>query len=184
VRGSYVEADSGNYIHYMQRVAVVGSGGAGKSTFARALSRVTGIPVIHLDEHYWSPGWVETPRDQWAEIQGVLVAQERWIIEGHYGNTLDLRFARADTVIVLAPARRVCIYRVLKRVALNWHRDTQAPGCPEHFDLTFLRWLWDYPHDGQTALAAALRPHEGQLQVVYLTNAASAGQYLAELSGQ
>jgi adenylate kinase family enzyme len=167
----------------VQRVAVVGSGGAGKSTFARALGRITRLPVIHLDENYWSPGWVETPRDQWATIQSALVAQENWIIEGHYGNTLDLRFARADTVIVLALPRRVCIYRVLKRVALNWHCDTQARGCPEHFDLAFLRWLWDFPHNGRPALVAALQRFEGHLEVVYLTTSASARRYLAELAG-
>ena len=167
----------------MQRVAVVGSGGAGKSTFARALGRITRLPVSLLVENYWSPGWVETPRYQWATIQGALVAQENWIIEGHYGNTLDLRFARADTVIVLAWPRRVCIYRVLKRVALNWHCDTQARGCPEHFDLAFLRWLWDFPHNGRPALAAALQRYEGHLEVVYLTTSASARRYLAELAG-
>jgi adenylate kinase family enzyme len=167
----------------VQRVSVVGSPGAGKSTFARALGRATGIPVIHLDENYWNPGWVETPRDQWLENQGVLVAQERWIIEGHYGSSLDQRFARADTVIVLAPPRRVCLYRVLKRVALNWHRDAQAPACPEHFDLTFLRWLWDFPQNGRPALTAALKRYEGQLDVVYLTHSSAIRRYLAEASG-
>ena len=167
----------------MQRVAVVGSGGAGKSTFARALGRVTGIPVVHLDENYWNPGWTETPRDKFAEIQGALVAQERWIIDGHYSHTFDLRFARADTVIVLAPPRRVCIFRVLKRVVINWHRDIQAEGCPEHLDLTFLRWLWDFPHTGRTALAAALHRHEDHLEVVYLTSTASTRRYLAQVPG-
>jgi len=32
----------------VKRVAVVGSGGAGKSTLARELGQRTGIPVIHL----------------------------------------------------------------------------------------------------------------------------------------
>jgi adenylate kinase family enzyme len=167
----------------VQRVAVVGSGGAGKSTFARALGGVTDIPVIHLDENYWNPGWVGTPRDEWAAIQGALVARDRWIIEGHYANTFDLRFRRADTVIVLALSRRVCIYRVLKRVVLNWHHDTQARGCPEHFDLTFLRWLWDFPQNGRPKLAAALQRHEDHLEVVVLKSSASARRYLAELAG-
>jgi adenylate kinase family enzyme len=166
----------------MQRVAVVGSGGAGKSTFARTLGGVTGIPVIHLDENYWNPGWSETPRDEFAQIHGALLAQERWIVDGHYAHTFDLRFARADTVIVLAPPRRVCIYRVLKRVVLNWHRDVQAPGCPEHLDLTFLRWLWDFPHTGRPALAAALSRHEDHLEVVYLTSSAATRRYLARLA--
>jgi len=33
----------------VQRVAIIGSGGAGKSQLARELGRITGLPVIHLD---------------------------------------------------------------------------------------------------------------------------------------
>jgi adenylate kinase family enzyme len=159
----------------------VGSGGAGKSTFARALGRVTELPVVHLDEHYWRPGWVETPRDEWVVAQGALVAQERWIIEGNYSNTFDVRFARADTIIVLAFPRRVCIYRALKRVALNWHRDTQAQGCPEHFDVTFLRWLWEFPYNGRPTLDAALQRFDGRLDVVHLRTTAAARRYLSHV---
>ena len=46
----------------MQKVLVIGSGGAGKSTFARHLGTLLNIDVIHLDALYWHPGWVETPR--------------------------------------------------------------------------------------------------------------------------
>jgi adenylate kinase family enzyme len=166
----------------VQRAAVVGSGGAGKSTFARALGRVTDLPVVHLDEHFWHPGWVETPREEWALAQGALVAQDRWIIEGNYSNTFDVRFARADTVIVLAFPRRVCIYRALKRVALNWHRETQAQGCPEHFDITFLRWLWEFPRNGRPKLDAALQRFEGHLSVVQLRTPAAARTYLSGLA--
>lgn len=164
----------------MQRAAVVGSGGAGKSTFARALGRVTGLPVIHLDENYWSPGWVETPRDEWAAVLEGLVAREKWIIDGNYAGTFDLRFARADTVIFLALPRRICIYRVLKRVALNWHRETQARGCPEHLDVAFLRWLWDFPRRDRPVLDAALQRVEGELEVVYLKTPAAVRRYLAQ----
>jgi adenylate kinase family enzyme len=142
---------------------------------------MTELPVIHLDEFYWHPGWVETPRDEWVVAQGALVAQERWIIEGNYSNTFDVRFARADTVIVLAFPRRVCIYRALKRVVLNWHRDTQAQGCPEHFDVTFLRWLWEFPHNGRPKLDAALQRFDDRLDVVCLRTSAAARRYLSDL---
>ena len=52
----------------MKKVLVIGSGGAGKSTFARRLSKKTGLEVIHLDQLYWKPNWVETPKDEWQEI--------------------------------------------------------------------------------------------------------------------
>jgi len=96
-------------------VAVVGSGGAGKSTFARALGGVTGLPVVHLDEHYWRPGWVEPSKTEWSAIQTDLVSRDRWIMDGNYGGTFDVRFARADTVIVLSLPRAACLVGSTRR---------------------------------------------------------------------
>ena len=53
--------------HSPRRWLILGSGGAGKSTFARRLGALLDLPVIHLDRHYWNPGWVETEKDAWAE---------------------------------------------------------------------------------------------------------------------
>jgi adenylate kinase family enzyme len=163
----------------VQRVAVVGSGGSGKSTFAQELSRVTGLPLFHLDEYFWRPGWVEAPRDEFRIIQSELVAHDRWIIDGNYSNTYDLRFARVDTVIVLAPPRRVCLYRVVKRVAVNWHRDVQAQGCPERFDISFLHWVWRFPRDARPRLDDALSRYAGRFNLVELSSSAATRRYLS-----
>lgn len=164
----------------MQRVAVVGSGGSGKSTFASELSRITGLALFHLDEYYWRPGWVETPTNEWRVIQGELVAHDRWIIEGNYSNTYDVRFDRIDTVIVLSPPRRVCLYRVIKRVVVNWHRDVQARGCPERFDISFLHWVWRFPYDARPRLDAALARYAGRFTVIELSSAERVRRYLDE----
>ena len=166
----------------MERVAVVGSGGAGKSTFARELSRATQLPVFHLDEYYWRPGWVETPRDEWRAVQGEIAAHERWIIEGNYRNTYDIRFDRADTVIMLAPPRRVFIYRALKRVATNWHKPAQAPGCREHLDWSFLVWLWRFPHQARPLLDQALATYHGRFAIVELRTQADVRRYLSRVA--
>ncbi len=77
------------------RVVVTGMAGAGKSTFSRALSAKTGLPVICLDLHSWNPGWVRTPEDEFREKERALLAGEKWIVDGNVA--LDLRFERADT---------------------------------------------------------------------------------------
>ena len=59
------------------RVVVTGMAGAGKSTFSRALSAKTGLPVIHLDVHFWKPGWVEPSEEEWREKQRGLLSQRR-----------------------------------------------------------------------------------------------------------
>jgi adenylate kinase family enzyme len=37
----------------VKRVAILGPGGAGKSELAQAISRRTGLPVVHLDRLFW-----------------------------------------------------------------------------------------------------------------------------------
>ena len=48
----------------MKRIAIIGPGGAGKSTLAHQIGAKLGLPVIHLDAHYWHEGWVETPKEE------------------------------------------------------------------------------------------------------------------------
>ncbi|TOH24481.1 AAA family ATPase, partial [Vibrio parahaemolyticus] len=39
----------------MKRIAVIGSGGSGKSTFSALLGKKLNLPVHHLDQLYWKP---------------------------------------------------------------------------------------------------------------------------------
>jgi adenylate kinase family enzyme len=82
-------------------VLVIGLAGAGKSTFSRALSAQTGLPVIHLDVHYWKPGWIKPSESEWREKQRDLLAGPIWIADGNDPASLDLRLERADTVVHL-----------------------------------------------------------------------------------
>lgn len=97
------------------RVVVDGMMGAGKSTFARALAARTGLPLVHLDVHYWQPGWVRPGDDAWRSRQRVLLAGETWIIEGNYNETLALRLERADTVVFLDTPWWLCASRAFLR---------------------------------------------------------------------
>ena len=161
----------------MERVAVVGPGGAGKSTFARSLGELIGLPVFHLDRFFWKPGWVETPREEWRQRQSELVAAERWIADGNYGGTFDERFARADTVIIVARVRWACVATAIARSARNHGKPIQADGCPERFDLTFYRWIWNYERDSRPRLESALHRHD-HLDVVELKTRKAMTQFL------
>ena len=64
----------------MRRVLVIGSGGAGKTTFSLALAKRTGLPVVHLDAHFWRPGWGQPESEEWADQVDRLAAEPRWIM--------------------------------------------------------------------------------------------------------
>jgi adenylate kinase family enzyme len=97
------------------RVLVTGMAGSGKSTFSRALSAKTGLPVIHLDVHFWLPGWVEPSEDEWREKQRDLLAGDEWIADGNYDATLEFRLERADTAVFLDTPWWVCAKRAFVR---------------------------------------------------------------------
>jgi len=127
-----------------QRIAVIGCGGAGKSTFASELARRTGLPLVHLDQLYWKPGWVPTPGEEWRRIVASLTQQERWIIDGNYGSTLDTRLGAANAVVFLDMSRWRCLYGILRRRLSRKQRPDAAPGCSERLDLRYVRWVWSY----------------------------------------
>jgi adenylate kinase family enzyme len=131
----------------MQRILVIGSPGAGKSTLATRLAGRLGLPQIHLDREYFGPGWTVPTRDAWRETVRALAARPSWIMDGNYASTFDIRVPRATAVVWLDLPRWQCALSVLWRVARNYGRPRPDLGVagPERFDPSFMRWIWSYP---------------------------------------
>jgi adenylate kinase family enzyme len=69
----------------MKRIVILGRGASGKTTLARRLGEMTGLPVTELDKIFWQAGLAATPRDQWVGLQQRLTVEERWIMDGDLG---------------------------------------------------------------------------------------------------
>jgi adenylate kinase family enzyme len=167
----------------MDRIAVVGSGGSGKSTLARQIGNALGIEVIHLDAYYWRPGWVESPREEWEAIQRELVGRDRWVMDGNYGGTLDIRLQAADTVIFLDMPRSLCLWRIVTR-ALRYagrSRPDMAPGCEERLTWEFIRWVWTYPATRRPAILRTLAEYAPSRRIVRLRSRKAVARFIASL---
>ncbi|HEU5160822.1 MAG TPA: hypothetical protein VFU43_27745 [Streptosporangiaceae bacterium] len=103
------------------RIVVVGCPGAGKTTFARLLGSAAALPVHHLDDEYWQPGWVRTDPAAWERRQDALTRADQWIIDGNYLPTLHRRVSHAQVVVMVDAATAVCLGRVMRR-AWRIHR--------------------------------------------------------------
>jgi adenylate kinase family enzyme len=168
----------------MQRVVIIGSPGAGKSTFSQYLGRLLNLPIIHLDAHFWRPGWVEPLRKDWAAQQLDLIQQPAWIMDGYYGGTIDIRFGAADTIIFIDLPRIVCVWRVLKRRVL-YHRSRRpdiAAGCSEQLDWPFIQWIWRYPSAKRPGILRKLAVLQARKQIVHLDSSKAVKKFLLQLA--
>lgn len=103
----------------MKRVVVLGRGAAGRSTFAGALGRRHGLPVIELDKHFWPADLTPLPGAQWRRRQEELAAGPRWVLDGDLGphDVLAPRLERADAVVIFDFPLTRCAWRAVRAPA-------------------------------------------------------------------
>ena len=79
----------------MQRVIIIGCGGSGKSTLARVLGEKTGLPVVHLDQIFWSPGnWQHLEKEVFDRRLMEELDRPQWILDGNFNRTIPLRLEK------------------------------------------------------------------------------------------
>lgn len=156
----------------MNRILIIGSPGGGKSTLTRALARKLDLPITHLDVLWWKPGWVESSLLEFRAKVAAAVAQERWIIDGNFANTFDLRMPRADTIIWIDQPLHICLWRAVWRTATHFGRTRPdlAQGCPEKYDLAFYRYIWHFKRDNHPLIAQGIAQHGPQAKLIRLRN--------------
>ncbi|MEO5698160.1 MAG: toxin [Burkholderiaceae bacterium] len=121
------------------RILVIGSSCAGKSTFARALARASGLPWVELDQLFWGPNWTAKPLASFRALVGEVAAGERWVIDGNYSDVRDILWPRADLVVWLNYGFTLVLWRAVRRtVSRNITRGELWHGNRESFRRSFL----------------------------------------------
>lgn len=135
----------------MNKIVIIGSPGAGKSTFAQALGQILNVEVIHLDRLFWQAGWKELPKDVRIKIQQQYLSyKDRWIMEGTYVSSSDDRLNAADTIIFLGTPRLICLWRIIKRhiETFRQYRLDLPDGCTDKLSLRCIIKVLVFPHRG------------------------------------
>jgi adenylate kinase family enzyme len=151
----------------MKRVVILGRGASGKSTLAKRLGDVTGLPVIEVDKIFWRPGLIATPREQWVVMQEKLAAEDRWIMEGDLGpyDAVEVRLRAADTIIFLDFSLLRCAWRAIRR---------------SHERADFWRWLLAYRYRSRPILRAAIANHAPSAMLYVFHGPKALGRFVAD----
>jgi adenylate kinase family enzyme len=166
----------------MRRILVLGSGGAGKTTFSVKLAQWLGVEVIHLDVYFWKPNWVASTQEEFLHTLETLMQKDAWVMDGNYSGSLEWRMERTDTAIFLDIPRLVCLWRIFKRLVQyrGRVRPDLAQGCYEKVDWEFVRWVWDFPRRSRPKIINVLSKHASNHQVFILKSAAQMQAFLAD----
>lgn len=167
----------------MKRIMVIGSPGSGKSTLSKKLAKSFHLPLVHLDKLFWNEGWIESSKEEFDHRLRQILMQNDWIIDGNYSRTLSMRLERADTVIFLDYSKYICTCRVIKRVlkAYGTTRSDMGNGCPERFDLEFLKYVWNFRKNNRNKILGLLSGMK-EKEIIVLHNKKELKHFLSEIS--
>jgi adenylate kinase family enzyme len=169
-----------------RRVVVVGSTGAGKTTFARALAAALGVLHIELDALHWGPDWTPVPAEMFRAQVIAATDGLGWVVDGNYSVVRDVLWPRADTLVWLDYAPWVIARRLLRRTARRvLRREELWNGNRESLwkqffsrDSLFLWAMRTYHRRRREYTALLRRPEYAHLRVVRLRTPGAAEQWL------
>lgn len=128
------------------RVAIIGSAGSGKTTFAKTLGKLLDRQPTHLDKILWGENWTELTNEQHVQILEPIVNAPTWIIDGMWSKTLDMRYKNATLVVFLDYKPALCAWRAFWRSVKHGgkQRDDLATGCVERVDPQFYKYILNF----------------------------------------
>ena len=151
----------------MNRVAIIGCPGSGKSTFARALHERTGLPLFHLDNLWWKPDRTHITREEFDAALREILDGEAWIVDGNYSRTVEMRIAACDTVIFLDYNEQTCMDGIVSRIGCE---RPDIPWTESELDPELVALVKGFETEQRPAILALLgRYAEGREILIFRT---------------
>ena len=130
----------------MERILVIGCPGSGKTRLAKLLGEKLNIPVVHLDNLWWTGCWENVSREEFDARLEEALEEEAWIIDGNFSRTMEHRLRYCAPVFFLDLPPLVCLWGVIRRMITDYGRTREDMGgnCPERFDPEFVKFIWNF----------------------------------------
>ena len=128
----------------MNKVIIIGCPGSGKTTFAEKLQKCTALPLYYLDAIWHKPDKTHIPREEFDQRITEIFSEEKWIIDGNYKRTIEMRIKECDTVFLFDLPTEVCLQGVTERIGKERY---DLPWLETQVDPEFRQFIEDFPKD-------------------------------------
>lgn len=159
----------------MKKIMVIGSPGAGKSTFARKLQEKTNFPLYYLDMLWHKADKTNVSREEFDARLGEILQKDAWIIDGNYQRTLEVRLKACDTVFLLDFPLEICLAGVKSRIGKPRE---DMPWIETEFDAEFKQWILDFPTNQLPQIYALLEEYKANKEIIVFKSRKAADAYL------
>lgn len=164
-----------------QKVIVIGSPGAGKSTFSRKLRDETQLPLYYLDMLWHKPDRTTISRREFdIKLRDILI-RDRWIIDGNYNRTLEMRFQYCDTVFLLDYPLELCLLGAESRVG---KKREDLPWLETEFDSEFKQYIIDFSRDILPKIYGLIEKYRKEKSIIIFKSREESETYLHAISGE
>jgi adenylate kinase family enzyme len=166
----------------MQKVAIVGCGGSGKSHVARRLGAALAAPVTHLDAVYFDDEWNALPMEKFVAAQRALVCEPRWVIDGNYNSTLAIRLEACDTVVFMDVSTAAALWGIFSR-QLRHGAGHKGNGVHNRITWSVVKYVATYRRTMRPRVLAKIEEYAtGHADVVLLTSRRRTRRWLREIT--
>ena len=162
----------------MKKVIVIGCPGSGKTTFAEKLSKSTGIPLYYLDTIWHKPDRTHIPREEFDERISEIFKESKWIIDGNYKRTIEMRLQHCDTVFLFDLPTEVCLQGVRDRIGKERY---DLPWLETELDPEFKAFIEEFPNDTLPYIYELIEKYKNEKQVVIFKSREKADEYINKL---
>ncbi len=139
-----------------QKIIVIGCSGSGKSTFSKKLHVVTGLPLVHLDNIWWRTDRSHISREEFDEKLDKILQEKKWIVDGDYSRTYEVRFKSCDTVIFLDYSYVDCMNGIKERVG---KKRTDIPWTEQSLDPELVKLVKNYEKDNRPVVLSLIEKY-------------------------
>ncbi len=159
----------------MEKVIIIGCPGSGKTTFAEKLNKCTGLPLYYLDAIWHKPDKTHISREDFDKRISEIFKEDKWIIDGNYKRTIEIRLKECDTVFLFDLPTEICLQGATERIGKGRY---DLPWIETELDPEFKQFIEEFPKDTLPYIYELIGKYKEEKQVIIFKSRKDADEFI------